>query len=169
MSPESMLDVPYGEEMEEARESERPSMSPDEMIARFIQLDALYKETAAARRDLSLQLAGLAFEQKQNQNTVHLASSNGSRIKVEFGIDYEYDNEQMFTASEVLGKERFDQLFDTRIEFKAKKRALNMFLNTVHADESAETAKEIIKDATKARDKTPYVSVEKFLRDGAVR
>lgn len=136
------------------------SMSTDDLIAAFVRLDALYKETAASRADVGLQLAGKAFEQRDNQNTVHLSSSRGSRVKVEFGSEYEYDNAQMFTVAELLGKEQFDQLFDTRIIFKAKKRALNMFVNTIHPDEALNTGKQVIKDATTVKPKHPYVSVE---------
>lgn len=137
------------------------SMSQDELISRFVQLDVLYKETTAARRDIGLQIAGLAFEQREDQNTVHLSSSQGSRVKVEFGNEHEYDNAQMFTLAEVLGKDQFDQLFDTKVEFKAKKRALNMFMNTIHPDERLNTGKQIIKDATTVKAKSPYISVEK--------
>src|SRR5262245_14263711 len=56
--------------------------------------------------------------------------------------------------------ERFDSLFKTKIEFVAKKRELNGFFNTVSSDEATENAKQIIKDATITKDKTPYVSVE---------
>lgn len=142
---------------------ERPneiSMSQDELIAEFHKLDALVKEQGARRREIGMQLAGIAFENKAEQNTVHLVSTGGQRIKVEFGIDYEYETEQMMTAADLLGKETFDSLFKTKVEFIPKKRELKKFMNTVASDEATKTAKQIIVDATTAKDKTPYVSVE---------
>ena len=138
----------------------KPSMSQDDLIAEFHRLDALIKEQGAQRREIGMQLAGIAFENKAEQNTVHLVSTGGQRIKVEFGIDYEYETEQMMTASDLLGKETFDSLFKVKVEFVPKKRELKKFMNTVASDEATKTAKQIIADATIAKDKTPYVSVE---------
>ena len=137
----------------------KPSMSQDDLIAEFHRLDALIKEQGAQRREIGMQLAGIAFENKAEQNTVHLVSTGGQRIKVEFGIDYEYETEQMMTASQLLGKETFDSLFKVKVEFVPKKRELKKFMNTVASDEATKTAKQIIADATIAKDKTPYVSV----------
>ena len=138
----------------------KPSMSQDDLIAEFHRLDALIKEQGAQRREIGMQLAGIAFENKAEQNTVHLVSTGGQRIRVEFGIDYEYETEQMMTASQLLGKETFDSLFKVKVEFVPKKRELKKFMNTVASDEATKTAKQIIADATIAKDKTPYVSVE---------
>ena len=137
----------------------KPSMSQDDLIAEFHRLDALIKEQGAQRREIGMQLAGIAFDNKAEQNTVHLVSTGGQRIKVEFGIDYEYETEQMMTASDLLGKETFDSLFKVKVEFVPKKRELKKFMNTVASDEATKTAKQIIADATIAKDKTPYVSV----------
>lgn len=144
----------------EERPTEQPSMSRDELIAEFHRLDAIVKESGSRRREIGMQLAGVAFENKRTQNTVHLESTDGQKVKVEFGIDYEYDAEQMMTVAELLGKERFDGLFKTKIEFIPKKRELKNFLNTVSSDERVETAKKVIQDATITKDKSPYVSVE---------
>lgn len=146
-----------------ADSDERPTdstggMSQDDLIAEFRRLDALVKETGARRKEIGLALAGIAFENRKNQNTVRLQSTDGQRVKVEFGIDYEFDNEQMFTAADLLGKERFDELFKTEIKFTAKKRNLNGFLNTVPSDEPTKTAKEIIQAAMQEKPKAPYVS-----------
>jgi len=145
-----------------AAEDERPteiSMSQDDLIAEFHRLDALVKDHGARRREIGMHLAGIAFENKRDQNTVHLESTGGQRIKVEFGIDYEYETEQMMTAADLLGKDVFDSLFKTKVEFVPKKRELKKFMNTVASDEATKTAKQIIVDATNAKDKTPYVSV----------
>lgn len=142
-----------------AATEERPSMSQDDLIAEFSRLDALVKEHGARRREIGAALAEIAAENKGAQNTVKLESTGGQRIKVEFGFDYEFDNEQMFTAADLLGKECFDGLFSTAIKFTAKKRSLNGFLNTVPSDERTKTAKQIIQDAMHKKEKTPYVSV----------
>jgi hypothetical protein len=104
-------------------------------------------------------LTEIALQNKGAQNTVRLKSTDGQRVKVEFGIDYEFDNEQMFTAADLLGKEVFDELFKTEVTFTAKKRNLIGFLNTVPSDERTRTAKQIIRDAMHEKVKTPYVSV----------
>jgi hypothetical protein len=144
-----------------ATDEERPTetgMSRDELIAEFLRLDTLVKEHGARRREIGAALSQIAMENKGKQNTVHLESTGGQRIKVEFGLDYEFDTEQMFTASNLLGKERFDDLFKTEIKFTAKKRNLNGFLNTVSSDEATQTAKQIIQDAMHEKPRTPYVS-----------
>jgi hypothetical protein len=145
-----------------ADDDERPAqsgMSQDELIAEFRRLDALVKEHGTRRREVGAALVGIASENKGNQNTVKLQSTDGQRVKVEFGTDYEFDNEQMFTAADLLGKEAFDDLFKTEVKFTAKKRNLNGFLNTVPSDERIKTAKQIIQDAMHEKEKTPYVSV----------
>lgn len=142
---------------------ERPneiSMSQDDLIAEFHRLDAIVKEQGLRRREIGMQLAGIAYEYKAEQNTVHLVSTGGKRVKVEFGIDTEYETEQMMTAADLLGRDVFDSLFKTKIEFIPKKRELKKFMNTVSSDEKTKTAKQIISDATINKDKTPYVSVE---------
>lgn len=145
---------------DEERPAPQPSMSRDELIAEFHRLDAIVKDNGSRRREIGMQLAGIAFENKKTQNTVHLQSTDGRKIKVEFGIDYEYETEQMVTAADLMGKDKFDSLFKTKIEFVPKKRELKTFLNTVSSDERVETAKKIIQDATITKDKSPYVSVE---------
>lgn len=140
-------------------EAATSGMSQDDLIKEFARLDAIVKDAGAQRREIGAALAGIALENKGNQNTVRLESSTGNRIKVEFGVDYEFDNEQMFTAADLLGQERFDELFKTEIKFTAKKRNLNGFLNTVPSDEKTKTAKEIVQAAMVEKPKTPYVSV----------
>ena len=139
--------------------TERPSMSQDELIAEYWRLDALVKEHGSRRREIGAALTDIALQNKGTQNTVRLKSTGGQAVKVEFGIDYEFDNEQMFTAADLLGKEVFDSLFKTEVKFTAKKRNLNGFLNTVPSDEQTRTAKQIIQDAMHKKEKTPYVSV----------
>lgn len=142
-------------------ETTNSGMSQDDLIAEFNRLDVIVKDAGGRRREIGAALAGIALENKGNQNTVRLESSTGQRVKVEFGIDYEFDNEQMFTAADLLGQERFDELFKTEVKFVAKKRNLNGFLSTVPSDEKTRTAKEIIQAVLEAgkKPKTPHVSV----------
>lgn len=144
----------------EEERPETPSMSQDELIKEFHRLDALVKKYGSGRRTIGAQLTMIAQGNKKDQNTVHLQSTGGQKIKVEFGIDYDYETEQMLTAADLLGKDVFDSLFKTRLEFTPKKRELKKFMNTVSSDERTESAKQIITDATIEKPKTPYVSVE---------
>jgi|ERR1041384_1856330 hypothetical protein len=151
----------FNETFEPSATPPAQSFSQDELIAKFTALDARAREVNSERREIAFHLAGLALENKGQQNTVHLSSSGGQRVKVEFGTEYEYDTEQMLVVAELLGKAQFDELFETKVEFKARKRNLKLFMNTVHASEQLETGKLIIKDATTVKDKTPYVTIEK--------
>lgn len=146
-----------------ATDEERPtdtSMSQDELIAEFHRLDALVKEHGRRRAEVNAALASIARENKRTQGTVHLTSTGGQKVKVQFSSETEYVAEELMEVSKMLGAEIFDTLFKTKIEFTAQKKNLNMFFNTVHPDEATQTAKEMIRDAAVTKDKTPYVSVE---------
>ncbi len=147
--------------LEQAWAAERPSRSQDELITEYVRLDQIVKNAAFERKDIVSQLAGIALEEKGEQNTVHLTSTGGQSVKVEFGVDYSYDTQLMMDVAKLLGSERFDQLFKTKIEFVAFRRELKKFLNTVAADEATKTAKQIIKDATVEKVRSPSVTVEK--------
>src|SRR5688572_24742298 len=145
---------------EEERPTENSGMSQDDLIAEFHRLDAIVKESGSRRREIGMALAGIAFENRGDQNTVHLKSTGGQGVSVVFGTETEYDQEQMLTAADLLGKDTFDSLFKTKLEFVPKKRELKKFMNTVTSDEATTTAKEIITDAAVTKDKSPYVSCE---------
>lgn len=139
--------------------SDLSGMSQDELIKEFHRAANLATKYSALRRDVGMALAGIAHQKKGSQNTVHLQSSAGQKVDVQFGTETVYVTEEMMEVSKMLGAEQFDQLFDTKIEFKAKRKALKLFLNTVFPDEAKETAKQMIVDATMTKDKTPYVSI----------
>lgn len=143
-----------------ATESPASGLSQDELITEFHRLDAIVKESGAKRAEIGAALAGIARENKATQNTVHLTSTGGQKLKVQFGSETEYVTEEMMEVSKLLGAEVFDGLFETKIKFVPKKRNLTMFFNTVHPDEATQTAKRMIQDATLTREKSPYVSVE---------
>jgi hypothetical protein len=154
---ESVFNEVFGDEPPPPASS---GMSQDELISRFAALDKLVKSASGERKDIGLQLAGLAWEEKLDQNTVHLTSTDGQRVKVVFGDETVYDVEMLRDVHNLLGTERFDELFTTEIKFTPKKRNLKMFLNTVASDEQVKTAKQIIQDATMVKPNTPWVSVE---------
>lgn len=133
----------------------------DDLIAEFVRLDADCKELNTRRKEVAAEIAGIAFENKGDQNTVHLQSTAGQQIKTEFRYKTEWDNEQLFTVKNLVGADVFDSLFTPKLEFTAKRRDLKKFLNTVSSSEAIETAKGIIKDAQIETQQTPYVSVEK--------
>lgn len=156
-----LIDAEYGSSEEVAEKSVEPSMSQDELITEFWRLDTLAKESYAAKNQIAMQLAAKAWEERDSQDTVHLQSTDGRKVKVVFGHDTEYVTAELMTVSEMLGREQFDELFESKIEFKPKKRALKLFMNTVAPDERIKTAKQMIKDATMVKPKSPYVSVER--------
>ena len=136
-------------------------MSQDELMAEFQRLDQIVKDAATERKDIAMALAGIAYEQKNTQNTVHLRSTGGLLVDVVFGTETEFVVEELLEVAGMLGKEQFDKLFNTKVEFTPRKRDLKMFMNTVFPDERIETAKKMIADATITKDKTPYVSLAK--------
>lgn len=142
------------------RPTESPSMSQDELIAEFHKLDALVKEHGARRAEIGAAVASIARSNKGTQNTVHLQSTAGQKLKVQFNNETIYITDELMEVSAILGADVFDSLFKTKIEFTAQKKNLNNFFNTVHPDERVQTAKQMIKDATITKEKTPYVSVE---------
>lgn len=144
----------------EERPTEAAGLSQDELIEEFHRLDAVVKESGRRRAEVGAAIAAIARDNKGTQNTVHLTSTGGQKLKVQFGSDTEYIAGEMVEVSKILGAETFDTLFKTKIEFTAQKRNLNTFFNTVHPDESIQTAKQMIKDAAVTKEKTPYVSVE---------
>lgn len=135
-------------------------LSLNEAIQKFAETDALYKVTAADRRELSAVLADYAREADATQKTVHLQNESGQRVDVAFKSKVEYDTTLMRDVAQLL-PEKFDELFETVIEFKPKAKALKMFLNTVSTSEAENTAKKIIVEAKIETEQSPYVSVTK--------
>lgn len=134
-------------------------ISEDEAIRRFIELDRRVKEADAERAEYKAFLIEKAREQQSGQNTVHLESSTGTRVKVEFKKVPQCDQVELECARDLLGDERFMKIF--KYSFKPKSRDLKTFLNTKFADERVTTAQQIIKDAIKDVDASPYVSIER--------
>jgi hypothetical protein len=138
---------------------EAPSISADEAITGFIRLDQRVKEAAQERAMYSSVLTQSAVDQRNGQATVHLEASSGSRVKVEFKKGFSCDQSELECARELLGDEKFSELFKTEHSPKAKN--LKTFLNTKFANEKIATAQEIIRAAVQEVERSPYVSVEK--------
>lgn len=134
-------------------------ISKDEAIKRFIELDNRVKEADRERAEYKAFLIEQARETQSSQNTVHLESSNGLRLKVEFKKRSQCDQDELECAREVLTDQRFMKLF--KYTYAPKSRELKTFLNTVFSDERLSTAQGIIRDAIKEVDASPYVTVEK--------
>jgi hypothetical protein len=135
-------------------------MSADEIIKEFIRLDTQIKDLAYQRSEYSSALNQMASERRNGQSTVHLETADRkSRVKVEFKKGYNCDPMELECAKELLGDERFNEIFKT--EYQPRLQKLKTFLNTVSADERVETARGIIKAAVVEVEKTPYVSTEK--------
>jgi hypothetical protein len=135
-------------------------MSTDEIIKEFIRLDTQIKELAYQRSEYQSALAQAAVDVRNGQKTVHLETSDRKgRIKVEFKSGHVCDITELDCAKELLGDERFNEIFKT--EYTPKLLKLKTFLNTKSADERVETARGIIKAAVVEIEKTPWVAVEK--------
>ncbi len=139
----------------------------DEMIAEFTDLCDKISELTERKRVVADKLAERAFSSRAGSNTVRLASTCGTRIKVQFRTKVEYDCDQIIPVVNLIGKDRFDALFKTKIEFTPQKRNLTDFLATVTSDEAIETAKQLIREATVETQQSPYVSLERSADDAA--
>lgn len=148
------------EMFEEAPPTMRTGVSLDEMVHEFIRLDRLVKESAAERAEYAHLLADKARDQQNGQNTVHLQSSAGSRIKVEFKHEQSCDQVEIESAKDVLDDDKvFYGLF--RAKYAPKAKNLKTFLNTAFSDERTMTAQQIIREAVKDVERSPAVTIEK--------
>lgn len=135
-------------------------MSADEVIREFIRLDTQIKDLAYQRSEYSSALTQKAAEIRNGQKSVHLETSDRkAKVKVEFRTGQVCDQMELECAKELLGDERFAEIF--KVEYTPKLLKLKTFLNTVSADERVETARGIIKAAVVEIEKSPYVSTEK--------
>src|SRR5258708_25293347 len=133
----------------------------DDLIDEFTDLCDRISELSERKRAVGDKLAEMAFANRSNSNTVRLTSTSGTRIKVQFRSKVDYDCDQLMTVANLLGRDRFDSLFKTKLEFAPQKRSLNDFLGTVTSDETTETAKLMIRETAVETQQLPYVSVER--------
>lgn len=135
-------------------------MSQDEIIREFIRLDTQIKDLAYQRQGVQSALIQAATEIRNGQNTVHLETvDRKGKLKVEFKKGHVCDQMEIECAKELLGDERFNEIFKT--EYTPRLLKFKTFLNTASADERVETARGIIKAAVVEVEKTPWCSVEK--------
>lgn len=140
--------------------SSAAGMSTDEIIKEFIRIDAEIKDLAYQRSEYSSALYAKAAEIRNGQSVVHLETADRKhRVKVEFKKEHVFDPSEIECAKELLGDERFNEIFKT--EYTPRLKSLKTFLNTVSADERIETGRAIIKETLQEKEKTPYVSTEK--------
>lgn len=136
-------------------------LSVDQMIREYIRLDKRVKEAAGERGAYHAALLERAELARNGQATVHLDTADeAQRIKVEFKSELSIlDQSEVECAKELLGDEKFGELFSTI--YKPKAKNLKTFLNSVSANEQIETARGIIKEFVKTVPKSPYLSIEK--------
>lgn len=134
-------------------------MSLDEAIHEFIRIEARQAELKEEKAAALEVLLPEAFEVRGQSNVARLAGSDGKVIKVEFKEAYKCDANILNTARELLGDDKFEDLFKT--EYAPRLREMKMFLASKSADERIETAKQIIREGVKAVQRSPYVSLEK--------
>lgn len=138
------------------------SLSVEDAIREFVKCDRRVKEAASDRQWPASIIAQAAQDERTGtQKTVHMETFNrDQKVKVEFKSELQViDESQMETVRQLLGDERFFELF--KIAYAPRAKALNSFLNTGSTNEQIKTAKQIIKESVKEVQKTPYVSVEK--------
>lgn len=138
-------------------------LSDDEIIATYIKLDRRVKEAASERQWYASALAVKAAQERRSEiKTVHLENSTCSqKIKATFSSDWTVtDDEQIAEVKNLLGDERFNELF--KIQYVPKVQKLKTFLNTGSTDERVKVAKEIVEQVVKEVPKlNPTLSVEK--------
>lgn len=134
-------------------------MSLDEAIHEFIRIEQRQAELKREKADVLEVLLPEAFEVRGSASVARLAGQDGKVIKVEFKEAYKCDVKHLNTARDLLGDDKFEELFKT--EYAPKLREMRMFLSSKSADERIETAKQIIREGVQAIQRSPYVSIEK--------
>ena len=143
-----------------AQKAQEPhGMSLDEAVSEYIRIEARRQELNRERDEVLAVLLPEAFEIRGSQNTVRLADHNGTTLKVEFKTAYKCDTNLLNTARELIGDDRFEDLFKT--EYAPRLRELKVFLATKSADERIEAAKEEIRKGCVQVERAPYVSIER--------
>lgn len=141
---------------------ETPGMSPDQAIREYIRQDQIIKDAAYERNGAK---AVICAEAESNRNgslkTVHVETADQKqKVKVEFSTEWKItDQKQMDTVRDLLGEDRFREIF--KVEYAPKARALQSFLNTSSGDEAFRTAKMIVQEIVKECPKTPSVTIER--------
>jgi|SRR5215831_1661061 len=139
--------------LEEAR-----CLGLDQAIGEFIRLDERRQEITREIENVLAFLIPEAMEIRGKQNTVRLSDHAGHTLKVEFKSAYKCDTNLLNVARELLGDDRFEDLFKT--EYSPRLRELRKFLSSKSADERIETAKEEIVKGCAEIHRAPSVTIE---------
>lgn len=151
--------VESGNMFDTPKATETHGMSLDEAIHEFIRLEARQAELKQEKAKVLEILLPEAFEVRGQANVARLQSNDGKQIKVEFKSAFKCDTNTLNTARELLGDDKFEELFKT--EYSPRLREMKMFLASKSADERIETAKGIIREGVTTVERSPYVTLEK--------
>lgn len=160
MAMSKRLLSPDAETQERQRTEQAHVMTLEEAIQEYIRIDLRYQELAEEKKRCLEVLLSEAVEVRGQTNTARLDNHDGSKqIKVQFGVDYKCDVDGLNEVKEMIGDDKFDELFKT--DYTARLKALKPFLSTKSTDELIETAKEKIKQVVTTVPKSPYLTIEK--------
>lgn len=136
-------------------------LSLEDALLEFVRIQNRYAELAEEKKRVLEILIPAAMEARQEKsNTCRLANHNGKIvIKAEFKSRIDCDVNALNEVKEMLGDDRFEELFKT--EYSPKQRTLKPFLATKTTDERIETAKEKVAFALRVLPASPQFTVEK--------
>ena len=142
------------------KSSPEVGLSLEDAIQEYVRIQTRYAELAQDKRRVMAILVPAAFDVRGTSNTTRLDSADGkTQLKVEFKSAFKCETDRLNTARELLGDDRFEDLFKT--EYKPKLRGLKPFLASKSTDERIETAKTIIREAVTESDLSPQITIEK--------
>jgi hypothetical protein len=137
-----------------------PSMSLEEAIKRFVQIQKRYAELAEEKRDVMAVLEPHASALRAGTNTTRLTSDDdGIHLKFEFSKDITLDPACVPDVRELLGDDIFENLF--AVKYAPRLRALKPWLASKSPDERLETARQIIRESMREIPRPPSVTIEK--------
>lgn len=130
--------------------------SPDSLVENFLSLDSQIRQLSALKREVE---AGILFltDIPEGTKTARFAGEAGT-LKITFKEYKSYDQDKIRSVLEMIGPERFGQLFKS--EFKAIARPLGKFLSTTHTDATMEAARLTVQDAITTKPAKPSITVE---------
>lgn len=136
-------------------------MSLEEAIKEYVRIQNRYAELGEEKRRVLDVLEPAAREAKSDgSKTCRVANHDGSQVlKAEFGANIDCDVNVLNEVKEMLGDDKFEELF--RTTYAPRQRALRPFLTTKTTDELIETAKEKVAMAIRISPTPPRFSVEK--------
>lgn len=136
-------------------------MSLEEAIKEYVRIQNRYAELAEEKKRVMEILEPAAREAKSDgSKTCRVANHDGSVVlKAEFGANVDCNVNALNEVKEMLGDDKFEELFKT--EYAPKQKNLKPFLTTKTTDERIETAKLLIYQAMNVRPTPPRFTIEK--------